>query len=718
MMKKLLLYLCIHLIVLNALQAQEVLTGLRFNPEIKKISDNNRVFHQKAISKFIHYEAIPIPFTEDFSNYMFYPDTALWIDNYAFVNQSFGLNLPSVGMATLDAVDQFGRIYNHAQKTSFPADTLTSRPIRLDSIFSPFSKELTVADSLYFSFYYQPGGGMGQPWSRLGNAPETGDSLILEFGYYTGDTVLAYYINELFIADSDYAVGDTIFSSCDTNLFVIVTIDYKQGDSIYVPCDSVLTLGSKWAKVWSSGGMTLEAFIDTFNLDTTKLLFQQVMIPIVDSGYFNKGFQFRFRNYASLEYADNNPTWASNVDFWNIDYIRLDRARAWADTVIDDVAFSNNPGSVLSHYQSMPWLQFKNNQTNELIKDFKVKLSNLSGVVKNTSYKYVIVDKAGQIVDDYSGGAYNISPVFSSGFQTYQPHANPSFSSTFPPDNKDSAVFNIIHVFREAGSGDRNPKNDTVVFTQKFYNYFAYDDGTPESGYTVLNVYSYRTAMALGFSLYKADTLRAIEMYINQVLNDQNNFKFTLTVWADSSNYPGKILYSELIEQEYSNELYGFQRFYLSNSIPVSGKFHIGYQIDTKNYLNVGFDQNNNHNEQVSYKTGNFWEKSFLVGTPMLRPFLGKSWTPVGLNEAEASVFSTINIYPNPVNDMLNLYISNNIESKDVRIEIFSVNGQKIYSGNYKENINVSNYKSGFYVLKAYHKSTHEVLQSKFIISH
>ena len=68
------------------------------------------------------------------------------------------------------------------------------------------------------------------------------------------------------------------------------------------------------------------------------------MIPITDSVFFNKGFQFRFRNYASLEYNENNPTWSSNVDFWNIDYVRLDRARTINDTVIDDVAFSKNPG--------------------------------------------------------------------------------------------------------------------------------------------------------------------------------------------------------------------------------------------------------------------------------------------------------------------------------------------------------------------------------------
>ncbi|MBP7103447.1 MAG: T9SS type A sorting domain-containing protein, partial [Bacteroidales bacterium] len=112
------------------------------------------------------------------------------------------------------------------------------------------------------------------------------------------------------------------------------------------------------------------------------------------------------------------------------------------------------------------------------------------------------------------------------------------------------------------------------------------------------------------------------------------------------------------------------------------------------------------------------WEKSFLFGTPILRPFLGKEWTPVSVDDTEASVSFQINLYPNPVNDILYIILSDKIEPNDIQMEIFTVNGQRIYSGNYRENINISNYQSGFYVLKAYHKTTREMLQSKFIVYH
>ena len=717
-MKKIFLYISISIFINNNLFAQEVLTGLVRNVEISKNKQNTTILHQKKIDKIIRYSSIKIPFNDDFSKNIMYPDTSLWIDNYGFVNQSFGLNPPSIGIVSLDAVDEKGKIYEHARQVTFPADTLTSRPIRLDSIFSPIPKALSPADSLYFSFFYQPGGGIGKPWSKLGDAPETDDSLILEFGYYTGDTVLAYYNYAMYITDTAINEGDTVYSLCDPTLYLITQTDYEEGDTLYIPCDSVMILETKWIRIWSSEGMTLQSFVDTFNLDTSSLLFHQILIPVTDSVFFNKGFQFRFRNYASLEYTENNPTWASNVDFWNLDYIRLDRARTFADTTIDDVSFSENPGSVLTNYQSIPWSQFKNNQTNELIQNFKIKLCNLSGVVKNTSYSYFITDKDNQVIDTYNGGAYNISPVYTSGFQNYQPHSKPPFSSTFPSDNKDSAIFTIKHVFREAGSGDKNATNDTAIFEQKFFNYFAYDDGTPESGYTVINVYSYRTAMALGYKLYRADTLRAVSMYINHVLNDANDFQFTLTVWTDSSNYPGKVIYSEVITQEYSNDLYGFQHYYLQKPVSLSGKFYIGYQITTKNYLNIGFDQNHNNSQYVYYKTGNYWEKSFLSGTPMLRPFIGEAWTPTGLIDIQSENTFQLTLYPNPANDNLKLLLSNTLIQDDIDIVIFTMNGQKIYSSPYTENINISNYKSGFYILKAYNKNTNEVQVYKFIVNH
>ena len=104
---------------------------------------------------------------------VYQPDAnTLWIDNYAFINSTYPYYPPSVGVATLDGVDETGMPYNF--ETGLPygvADHLTSKPINLGAY--------VPADSVYLSFYYQPQG--------RGNAPEQNDSLILQFRTSTID---------------------------------------------------------------------------------------------------------------------------------------------------------------------------------------------------------------------------------------------------------------------------------------------------------------------------------------------------------------------------------------------------------------------------------------------------------------------------------------------------------------------------------------------------
>ena len=129
-------------------------------------------------------EATPLtlPFVEDFSTSRIYPDSTRWADYNVYVNAGFPLNPVTRNAATFDVLDAQGRVYEYAISNPFISEYLTSNIIRLDSVFSPETKALTPADSLYFSFFYQPQGN--------GNAPEAQDSLVLEFGLPNGlDTV-------------------------------------------------------------------------------------------------------------------------------------------------------------------------------------------------------------------------------------------------------------------------------------------------------------------------------------------------------------------------------------------------------------------------------------------------------------------------------------------------------------------------------------------------
>jgi hypothetical protein len=56
-------------------------------------------------------------------------------------------------------------------------------------------------------------------------------------------------------------------------------------------------------------------------------------------------------------------------------------------------------------------------------------------------------------------------------------------------------------------------------------------------------------------------------------------------------------------------------------------------------------------------------------------------------------------IFPNPVDDLLNISYSNNAIS---RIEIFDISGRKVYNQTYKDIISVNSFSKGLYLLKVY----------------
>ena len=115
-------------------------------------------------------ELLSLPFFEDFSKGASVPNTDRWMDNSVMVNGTLPVLPPSIGVATLDGTDANGLPYQNINVNG-AADTLTSKP---------FLMPYTAGDSLYISFFYQPGG--------RGNFPEFVDSLILEF-YSPSDSV-------------------------------------------------------------------------------------------------------------------------------------------------------------------------------------------------------------------------------------------------------------------------------------------------------------------------------------------------------------------------------------------------------------------------------------------------------------------------------------------------------------------------------------------------
>ena len=137
---------------------QEVVTGLFTNKEIL----GKKEFPSQT--KGITADTIGLPFFDDFSAEKVFPSPGLWSDNFVFINNTYSVQQLTEGMATFDAIDNTGRLYETASPYGFEADHLTSQPLNLD--YNP-------SENIYLSFYYQPGG--------LGDEPESADSLTLQF---------------------------------------------------------------------------------------------------------------------------------------------------------------------------------------------------------------------------------------------------------------------------------------------------------------------------------------------------------------------------------------------------------------------------------------------------------------------------------------------------------------------------------------------------------
>lgn len=693
----LLLIFCLCLKVM--VSGQEVLTGLPQNTSLIKASKE-----LKTKTRNQEYQAVKLPFFDDFSYESHYPDPELWKNNQGFVNNTYPIYPPTIGVVTLDALDEYGKIYSHASRSVFPADTLLSRPIRLDSLFTDTEQRpLRIRDSLYFSFYYQPGGGSTswppKEWERIGDRPESGDSLVLEFGYETGDTLFVGYHYVDYGVKGPYAPGDSIENPFIPGTFYHFVNEVYEGDSAWVrmPHDSIFEPGAVWNLVWSTGGVSLDQWL---NEDDLKLnYFKQILIPVVDEQYFRNNFQFRFRNYASLEDRGVRG-WASNVDQWHIDYVKLDRNRSHTDLYPNDVAFVAPTTSFLKNYYAMPWNQFHSGEVKE---KFYNQLSNLSSSARNTSYTYLITNANGQVVTEFEKNNENAEPYYPNFLHDYLLHAHPDIDRNAFSTLSDSTVFTVTHVFEEVGMSDVCPRNDTCVFEQKFYNYYAYDDGTAEAGYSLLSTMTNPEAfLALRFTLNNPDTLRAVRIWFNNVLDNGNFEYFTLKVWAPRDTLPGTELYSsEALIPSHGNDYLDFVTYYLDEPIVVSGTFFVGFYQNHNTQLNIGFDQNSDSRVNVFFKTESQWKKSILKGVPMIRPVLGREF-PTGLGIGKPENNTAITVYPNPTRDMIRI----NVSPQDTRVTgvlVFDMYGKMIFQENIvheTEAIDLAPYAPGIYFVR------------------
>ena len=145
--------------------AQELLLPLKSNSALK---------NQRMPARVQSVVALSLPFIDDFSGALPYPNPSLWADAAVYINPNYGVNAPTYGVATFDGLNGIGEPYDNSTSNTYGvADYLTSQPINLGN--------KAPSDSVYLSFFFQPEG--------LGEQPDAKDSLVVQLKKSNGDWV-------------------------------------------------------------------------------------------------------------------------------------------------------------------------------------------------------------------------------------------------------------------------------------------------------------------------------------------------------------------------------------------------------------------------------------------------------------------------------------------------------------------------------------------------
>lgn len=598
--------------------SQEVLIPMQENQKARYY-----YLTQTAGKKATSQDTVELPFIDDFSDSEVEPNPEFWSDKDAYINNRYSSNPVTAGIATLDAFDSNGALYQDASSTPYIADYLTSAPINLN---------YPASDSIYLSFYYQAKG--------IGEQPDVYDSLCLDF----------YNVSE-----------------------------------------------ESWDRIWDSPGKVMSEF-------------EQVLLPVYQDEYLQKGFRFRFYNYSTISDNTDYEDEFSNSDHWHLDYIILNTNRNSTDTILNDVSFADPIESMLNDYESIPWDHFEDAYTKQRSLYITTSISNLDDITRNvTKYLRIENPETGYVYKNQStANDFEAGENLSWDFEYDYPF---DFSTESP------SIFEISAILETDAFDYKN--NDTIRRTQVFDDYYAYDDGSSEYGYGLSGAGTNNAMVAVHFEAFTADSLRAVDIHFNQVKDSINlAYYFYLVVWDNNDGIPGDIIYSQLgVKPEYGDSLNEFVHYELDSAIYLEGDFFLGWKKTVSNLSNIGFDLNKDNRSNNFYNLGSGWTQSIAEGSIMLRPVFSFNPTITEI-EKTTTVSDQWTLYPNPANQYIIVESENQLET--FSLEIFDISGRLLINVEQYDwgPLSIENLKDGIYLLNISNNNSTSRIQKKFIVRH
>lgn len=491
----------------------------------------------------------------------------------------------------------------------------------------------------------------------------------------------------------DYPASDSLYLSFVYQAGGLCDLP-EDGDSLMV--DFYATDSSQWINVWRIPGRDLHDF-------------SHAMIPISSERFLTSGFRFRFRNRASISRSNDYPDKRSNVDYWHVDYVRLDRNRTASDTIIRDVAFYSPLGSVLKNLSSVPWSHFEVAQNTAVSPFVSARYRNNDSITRN-------VTRFLRIQEPFYGENHDPGPPTA---QDLPEHSDTivDFAYIYPFNFQrgDSALIRFKAALRTDAF---DPKvNDTVIHDQWFKDYYSYDDGTAEAGYGLRASGTSNALVAMRYHSYISDRIGGVYIYFNQVYDSINlkNYSFNLMVWDESAGLPGNIIHedSKSYKPIYTSSYTGFIRYDFTEPVAVNGPFFVGWRQEKEFLLNVGLDKNSKPEPQVMYYNIGNWESSTAPGVIMFRPFLDDGTTGINNPPSESSFFQ---VFPNPASDKIWFSLPEAIEGENLQVHIYDSSGRLVHHSLVQSNpVDLSGFIPGIYFIRA--QAGNQLYYSKFLIN-
>jgi hypothetical protein len=550
----------------------------------------------------------------------------IWQDNFAFHNYTYAVDPWSLGVATLDGVDENGWPYDIGNDAAFGVgDYLTSKPLNL-----------VGASDVWVTFVYQAQG--------FGNAPDEFDSLLVEF----------------------WSVAE-----------------------------------ERWLRTPSFAGLSSETGVN--NWDTAHI---KVPEPL-----YSNGFKIRLKSYASLSGA---------LDHWHIDYFSLKADEGPLVEDFSDLAIAYPLNTLLEDYTSVPWDHYKNTTGNEkMLERSLIKVYNSDA----TNTLFAPGDLTVKYNDVLQGGSPFVIPSTGIPEPNYILGMNDNYFDVAEDYYFDQALggvkadFDVRVKIASAVAGENNlNENDTTNFTQRFSNFYAYDDGSAETAYGVTGE---DAQLAYRFEAYEPGELTGVLFHFVPTIDDLSSEIFLLTVWADNDGQPGEIIYQDDFfnthSPEYSGALNGYKYLTFTDDIylPVDQVFYVGWENIDDLSLNIGADWNIDNKKNIFFNTdGESWANSIYDISLMIRPVFSTDLDFTLSNPEEKLQTPDIKMYPNPMTSVVNIV---GVED-GMTVDFYDLSGRLVLSesSNNKE-IDVALLQTGLYVVQVNDQNGHLLYATKLM---